>query len=366
MLLTACILEFNESDRLKETIENVDQYVDEIVVVSNGQFDKSITSSNNKIKHVNGNSLEYDLARNLYLDHANGDWILVIDCDERIFSHDLKKLRNLLNNTNCDALITPRYDYLGNGNWAQIEVLRIFKNNKNIRYNSSPIHASVYTSIKKNNGNFKYEDIGFHHFDLLINEKKNISKRMRNIELLDKEINKPEHSVFLHAMLGLELAALDNYSLALEQFDIGYSLNSQSAALFKAQLLYDLGELKDSQKILDVIVKTDDFFLLDKIYVLKANILLKTNKEKELQEMVKFALKKYPNSIHWNINAAYLTNDKNERKSLILKSLTINANLANPCIYKDIQEKNLFWIQRSLLDGVNKSLEMECYELYGN
>lgn len=62
----------------------------------------------------------------------------------------------------------------------------------------------------------------------------------------------------------------------------------------------------------------------------------------------------------------YLTNDKNERKSLILKSLTINANLANPCIYKDIQEKNLFWIQRSLLDGVNKSLEMECYELYGN
>lgn len=118
--------------------------------------------------------------RNQYLNLATGDWILMIDADERIdyyFSTEIiNELENCDENTYCYSV--PVNSYYGNGKWAYFMTHRIFRNNSNIRYSGNKVHPTLRNSFYDNNYVPKYFSYPIHHLDALI-KNRTVNKRSK-------------------------------------------------------------------------------------------------------------------------------------------------------------------------------------------
>lgn len=170
MELSCCLLVKNEEERINECLRSIKQYADEIIVVDNGSTDRTVEISKkytDKIfKRPNG---EMDANRNLYIQQAKCPWILALDADECILEADIQKIKNYLDTVSdeCFGITLNRFEYLGEGRWAAIKILRLFRNDKRIYYNSGTIHTSVRYSINQIGGKVGNLDFAIHHFDIL-------------------------------------------------------------------------------------------------------------------------------------------------------------------------------------------------------
>ncbi|MBN4054678.1 glycosyltransferase family 2 protein [Nitrospira defluvii] len=88
--ISACIISFNEENKIEDCLKSLDGLVDEIVVVDSKSTDCTVEIAlkyTDKI-HIQA-FLGYVAQKKLAVSHANYDWILSLDCDERL-SPDLK------------------------------------------------------------------------------------------------------------------------------------------------------------------------------------------------------------------------------------------------------------------------------------
>lgn len=84
-LLSVCMIVKNEEKILKDCLESVLPVADEIIVVDNGSSDNSLSILKNYgCKIIESSQFYVDEARNLYLNAAKSEWILIIDADERL------------------------------------------------------------------------------------------------------------------------------------------------------------------------------------------------------------------------------------------------------------------------------------------
>ena len=84
--LSLCMIVKNEEKFLAGCLESVKNIVDEIIIVDTGSTDKTIeiaNSYNAKVYHFEWKN-DFSLARNESIKHATGDWILILDADERL------------------------------------------------------------------------------------------------------------------------------------------------------------------------------------------------------------------------------------------------------------------------------------------
>ncbi|WP_175060131.1 glycosyltransferase family 2 protein [Thermococcus sp. 2319x1] len=86
VLVTACILTKNSSSTIEETLKNISPVVDEIVVIDGYSSDKTVQICKKYGARVYRHkwSGSYSRERNLCLSKARGEWILVVDSDERL------------------------------------------------------------------------------------------------------------------------------------------------------------------------------------------------------------------------------------------------------------------------------------------
>ncbi|MGM0884320.1 MAG: glycosyltransferase [Bacillota bacterium] len=120
--LTAMLLVRNEADRyLKEVLDDLDQYVDEIVIVDDASTDETpqICESYGRAKVIRRNepgfSNEYVLRKFCWEEtiKTNPDWILALDADELFEDRMKSEIRNLLNSEDVDAWSFRLYDFWG-------------------------------------------------------------------------------------------------------------------------------------------------------------------------------------------------------------------------------------------------------------
>jgi hypothetical protein len=82
--LSACIIACDEAERLPACLASV-WFCDEIVLVDSGSEDATVHLAEKAGARVIGQPwLGFAAQRNVALEHANGDWILEIDADERV------------------------------------------------------------------------------------------------------------------------------------------------------------------------------------------------------------------------------------------------------------------------------------------
>lgn len=103
--LSAVILTLNEADRIRPCLESLQGLADEIIVLDCGSKDATVAICN-EYDAVNVIQTDWPgegIQRQRMIDHANGEWLLWIDADERVSTQlnaDIKRVTHTDSNIN--------------------------------------------------------------------------------------------------------------------------------------------------------------------------------------------------------------------------------------------------------------------------
>ena len=177
--ISACIISFNEEKKIEGCLKSLEGIADEIIVVDSNSTDNTIGIAKRYTDQViTQDFLGYIEQKNFALKQASHDWILSLDCDERL-SPELQNAITSIKDSidDADAYKMPRktfyvYRWL-NYCWYPDLKTRLF--NKNTAYwgGTNP-HDHIITSgsnIKKLDG-----DIYHYSFDSISDHIKTIDK----------------------------------------------------------------------------------------------------------------------------------------------------------------------------------------------
>jgi glycosyltransferase involved in cell wall biosynthesis len=110
--ISACIVCRNEADRLGPCLDSV-RWADEIVLLDLGSDDGSAdlarAAGARVVSHAPVPIVE--AVRNVVAEAASGDWVLVVDPDERVSPGLATELRRLAARSDLDAVVVPRMNF---------------------------------------------------------------------------------------------------------------------------------------------------------------------------------------------------------------------------------------------------------------
>ncbi len=139
----------DEENSLADCLSSVRAFVDEIVILDTGSTDSTV-----KIAKSFGARVEYlswpgDFApaRNAALKLVKGDWVLVLDADERLCPDCIEELRSIMALKNVLLVNLLRYER-GAKMSPYSSVSRLFRRHAKIRW-SRPYHSIVDDSVLK-------------------------------------------------------------------------------------------------------------------------------------------------------------------------------------------------------------------------
>lgn len=215
--LSLCMIVKNEEDNLRDCLNCVTPFADEIIIVDTGSTDgtKRIADSfSARIYDFPWNDSFSD-ARNESIRHAKGDWILWLDADDRID----KKWADLLGRLKhvspedvvyCFEIVNTTAE----GNPSSFMQMRMFPNNKNLRF-SGRIHESIGKSAVDGGMKIEYTDLKIIHAGYHTPEE--VQRKMfRNLRLLEMDLaENPMGTAHLYELAQTH-RALGNHKKALE------------------------------------------------------------------------------------------------------------------------------------------------------
>ncbi len=202
--ISLCMIVRNEQSILAPCLNAIKNLVDEIVVIDTGSEDRS-----GDLARIYGARVsnfrwcdDFSAARNLSLEKARGDWILILDADEIIASRDLALLKQLVQHRGdtprAYSFHTRNYTNLANAmawqandgsyprqetclGWFATRKVRLFPRMEEVRFRH-PVHELVEPSLCA--AGIRIEDcpVPIHHYGH-INEHKNQYKAAYYFEL---------------------------------------------------------------------------------------------------------------------------------------------------------------------------------------
>jgi glycosyltransferase involved in cell wall biosynthesis len=202
--ISLCMIVRNEQAFLGPSLNAIKNLVDEIIVVDTGSKDRSAD-----IARVYGAQVfdvewqdDFSLARNVSLEKAHGDWILILDADEVIAPQDFADLKQMVlsskDKPRAYSLQTRNYLNLANAmdwqpndrsypqqeagiGWFPTDKVRLFPNLNGIRFDF-PVHEMVDVKVKEAGIPIRPCLVPIHHYGHL-NETKNRRKAEKYLKL---------------------------------------------------------------------------------------------------------------------------------------------------------------------------------------
>jgi tetratricopeptide (TPR) repeat protein len=183
--ISLCMIAKNEADWLAQCIKSVSPIICETILVDTGSTDDTIKIAESLGAKVFVRPWDDDFSapRNLSLEKASGDWILVLDADEAIAERDLKELQNLTkkkktcyefmqrhysNDVRISAYKPASGEYpeweRNYGGYFESGLCRLFPNHQGIEY-IGRVHELVEHSIRKlGKHKIVHSRIPIHHY----------------------------------------------------------------------------------------------------------------------------------------------------------------------------------------------------------
>ncbi|HHW18109.1 MAG TPA: glycosyltransferase [Firmicutes bacterium] len=249
--ISACMIAKDEEGMIEDCLLSLVPVADQVVVNDTGSSDRTADVARMLGAECFITSWQDDFAgaRNLSLDKAIHEYVLVIDADERISKESQAVLkRELL--SRYEAYTVEIRENSGDATFKHGDSVRIFKNRPSYRF-SGKIHEQIVTSIR---GSVKRTSIVFNHvgYNPVLNDLK--KKRKRNVDLLVQETNDSNLSrEYVLFQSGVELVLSRNYPDGLECLLKSYESSPVDtpyrpmAALRICQAYVALGRLREAQ-----------------------------------------------------------------------------------------------------------------------
>lgn len=177
--ISACIISYNEENKIEDCLQSLQGVVDEIILVDSLSDDKTVEIARKYTDRIYDQKfLGYVEQKKLAMSKAHNDWVLNLDCDERL-SDDLKSsiLTAKANLDKADAYQMARrtfyvYRWL-NYCWYPDKKVRLF-NRRKAKWGGVNPHGHVEVDTKniiKLNG-----DIYHYSFDTISDHLQTIDK----------------------------------------------------------------------------------------------------------------------------------------------------------------------------------------------
>ncbi len=161
--ISLCMIAKDEESFIGDCISSVLPIINQVVLVDTGSTDKTIEIAKNLGAEVYYQDWQNDfsVARNVSLQYATSDWILVLDSDEVIYSEDLPEIKRMCSESGVVWELTQRHytndvrlsDFMPcSGQFPKLEksfkgyfesgLVRLFPNWEGLHYRA-PIHELV-------------------------------------------------------------------------------------------------------------------------------------------------------------------------------------------------------------------------------
>lgn len=256
--LSACLIVKNEETNLERCLKSIDPIVDEIIVVDTGSTDKTIdiakSFSKTKLYQYTWND-HFAEARNISLQCALSDWIIVVDGDEYVSPNDYETIIRSLDNQMVDGYYIVTYNYtnnytktdfvqasdptISNGylGWTPSHKTRIFRNKNHYRFRGR-IHEVVDQSILDVGGILQELDIAIHHYgnDIFNTNKIELYKR-----LAEKKVEEDPRNPMGYYELGQIHIACGNIDAGINTYKKGIEINPNFGDYRYANFDYEIG-----------------------------------------------------------------------------------------------------------------------------
>ena len=238
--LSLCMIVRNEEATLGRCLESVRPIVDEIVVVDTGSSDRTLEIAKSfgaRIRQIEWQD-DFSAARNVSLQMATGDWILVLDADEVIPAAELQRLRAAVDKPFADAyrMTTRNYqpqptgmgarsvtdEYLeerGMKFWVPTTKIRLFRRKEGVRFEGA-VHELVERSVEKLGMNVADLTVPVLHFG-------DVSKRRdpdRYLEVARRKVAERPDDPKAYFELGTVLNKLRKFEESVEVLTKGLEL----------------------------------------------------------------------------------------------------------------------------------------------
>lgn len=233
--LTVCIVARNEENNIQKAIASVKPHAAEIIVVDTGSVDGTVNVAKNmgaKVLHFPWND-DFSAARNFALDHAKGEWVLMLDADEALRDCPTAQVANLLAETGVDAYRTILVNIVKGQASNRIPILRLFRNTPSYRYQGA-IHEQIIDSILRANGKISNSPLVIEHYGYTEAEDVRKSRRERNLRLLEREVDRHPDSAYHQFQLGRELSAHQEFGRAEWHLERAIELSAGSVTAARA------------------------------------------------------------------------------------------------------------------------------------
>ncbi len=209
----------DEEENLGDCLEGVVELADEMVIVDTGSSD----ATRDIARHFGAKVTEFEwcddfsAARNAALDRARGEWIFVLDADDRILDRDQVLLRALFERLPADdrAFCMHRVSLATDGHvGSEIEQALLFRRSEDVRWRYR-VHEQITPALLQRDVIFTSTDIRIIHTGYR-DAATLAAKAERNFRIVQKELADRPEDPFLNFSLGMMLVDQRRHSEALE------------------------------------------------------------------------------------------------------------------------------------------------------
>lgn len=226
--LSVCLIAKNEGKFLGRCLASVKGLADQIIVVDTGSTDRTIEIAREHGAEVNAFTWcdDFSAARNAALEHATGDWVLVLDADEELPAASHEKLRAHLRDAAVMAWRLPIVD-AGREDAGHSYVPRLFRNAPGVFF-AGRVHEHAFGVIEQLRNawgldNRLGEAVIIHHgYSKAVTEDRD--KVARNLRLLELALEESPNNVSLLMSLGLELCRSKRFDEGLLRYFEAFTL----------------------------------------------------------------------------------------------------------------------------------------------
>lgn len=227
MRISVCMIVKNEEEYLEECLKYIANQVDEIVVVDTGSTDRTREIAVRYAGKCYDYSFQDDFAaaRNYSLSLAAGDWIMIMDADERIDENNLNKLKKSIEqcDDNIGGFHITKYNFFKDGGWYISRGLKLFRNNPKIRFEGE-VGESVSAAVKKAGYKNKEADVFVNHVGHGKPYRSRHNKNVLYLSIFSKRLKKDPNNVFLRAYVAVLERAEGHLDKAIEWIETSVEL----------------------------------------------------------------------------------------------------------------------------------------------